>query len=57
MTCGWHISSTVSGDSTADSGSATKLAHRPRSSTVDHSSAAGANALPGNSGSSCSRSA
>ena len=32
-------------------GSAMNAAHRARSSTVDHSSAAGANALPGNSGS------
>ena len=57
MTCGWHISSTVSADRTAASGSARNAAHRPRSLVVDHSSAAGANALPGNSCSGSSRSA
>ena len=52
MICGWHISSSVSAESTSAAGSATNADHRAMSCAVLASPAHGANALGSTTGSS-----
>ncbi len=57
MTCGWHISSSVSGERTSSTGSATKPPQRAMSVAVDRSPPAGSRAAASKTGSSTGTSA